>query len=112
MVPDVLSALVLTTSSLLLMSWGVIHQPFINVLWTTPPNIGHYLVTGGDWRAAVWGGVSLATAMGIYCQSAGAGRARPRQDGRGLSARRIAPVAGITSAPAATYRLGGCLKQV
>ncbi len=66
MVPYVLNALVLTTGSFLLMSWGVIHKPFINVPWTTPPIIGHYLVTGGDWRAAVWGAVSLAIAMGIY----------------------------------------------
>jgi cellobiose PTS system EIIC component len=66
MVPYVLSALVLTTGSFLLMSWGVIHKPFINVPWTTPPIIGHYLVTGGDWRAAVWGVVSLVIAMGIY----------------------------------------------
>ncbi|MBA2355143.1 MAG: PTS sugar transporter subunit IIC, partial [Acidobacteria bacterium] len=56
MVPYVLNALILTTGSYLLMSWGVIHRPFINVPWTTPPIIGHYLVSGGDWRAAVWGG--------------------------------------------------------
>jgi cellobiose PTS system EIIC component len=61
-----LSAMVLTTGSFLLMSWGVIHRPFINVPWTTPPIVGHYLVTGGDWRAAVWGVVSLVIAMGIY----------------------------------------------
>ena len=66
MVPYVLNALVLTTGSFLLMSWGLIHKPFINVPWTTPPIIGHYLVTGGDWRAAVWGVVSLAIAMAIY----------------------------------------------
>lgn len=66
MVPYVLCALVLTTGSFLLMSWGVIHKPFINVPWTTPPIIGHYLVTGGDWRAAAWGVVSLAIAIGIY----------------------------------------------
>jgi PTS system cellobiose-specific IIC component len=66
MVPYVLSALVLTTGSFVLMSWGLIHKPFINVPWTTPPVIGHYLVTGGDWRAALWGVVSLAIAMAIY----------------------------------------------
>jgi PTS system cellobiose-specific IIC component len=36
------------------MQWSLIHQPFVNVPWTTPPIVGHYLVTGGDWRAAVW----------------------------------------------------------
>ena len=34
------------------MQWNVIHKPFVNVPWTTPPIIGHYLVSGGDWRAA------------------------------------------------------------
>jgi PTS system cellobiose-specific IIC component len=48
------------------MSWGLIQQPFVNVPWTTPPIVGHYLVTGGDWRAAVWGVCSIAIAMMIY----------------------------------------------
>jgi PTS system cellobiose-specific IIC component len=66
MVPYVISALVLTAGSYLLMAWGLVQRPFINVPWTTPPVIGHYLVTGGDWRAAVWGVVSLVIAVGIY----------------------------------------------
>jgi len=28
--------------------------------------IGHYLATGGDWRAAVWGAVSLGVAVLVY----------------------------------------------
>jgi PTS system cellobiose-specific IIC component len=48
------------------MSWGIIGRPFVNVPWTTPPVIGHYLVTGGDWRAAVWGAISIVIAMFIY----------------------------------------------
>ena len=47
-----------TTGSYLLMDWHVIHKPFVNIPWTTPPIIGHYLVSGGDWKAAVWGAVS------------------------------------------------------
>jgi PTS system cellobiose-specific IIC component len=66
MIPYILNALILTTSSYLLMYWGVIHKPFVNVPWTTPPIIGHYLVTGGDWKAAVWGALSIAIAMAIY----------------------------------------------
>jgi PTS system cellobiose-specific IIC component len=66
MAPYVLSALLLTTGSYLLMEWGVIQRPFVNVPWTTPPIIGHYLVTGGDWRAAVWGAVSIGIAMAVY----------------------------------------------
>jgi PTS system cellobiose-specific IIC component len=66
MVPYVLNALLLTTCSFLLMNWNIIQRPFVNVPWTTPPIIGHYLVTGGDWRAAVWGAVSIILAMAIY----------------------------------------------
>jgi PTS system cellobiose-specific IIC component len=66
MIPYILSALILTTGSYLLMDWNVIHKPFVNVPWTTPPIVGHYLVSGGDWRAAVWGAASIAIAMLVY----------------------------------------------
>jgi PTS system cellobiose-specific IIC component len=66
MIPYVINALVLTTGTYLLMSWGLIHRPFINVPWTTPPIIGHYLVSGGDWRAAAWGAVSIVIALAVY----------------------------------------------
>jgi cellobiose PTS system EIIC component len=66
MVPYILNALLLTTCSYLLMYWNVIQRPFVNVPWTTPPIIGHYLVTGGDWKAAVWGGISIVMAMAVY----------------------------------------------
>lgn len=66
MVPYILNALILTTATFLLMHWGVIHKPFVNVPWTTPPILGHYLVTGGDWKAALWGAVSILIAMAIY----------------------------------------------
>ena len=66
MVPYILNALLLTAGSYLLIDCGLIHKPFVNVPWTTPPIIGHYLVTGGDWRAAVWGLVSIVLAMAVY----------------------------------------------
>jgi len=66
MAPYVLNALILTTGTYLLMSMGLINRPFINVPWTTPPVVGHYLVSGGDWRAAAWGAVSLVIAMAVY----------------------------------------------
>jgi PTS system cellobiose-specific IIC component len=66
MIPYVLSALILTASTYLLMSLGVIHKPFVNIPWTTPPIVGHYLVTGGDWRAAVWGALSIVIAVLVY----------------------------------------------
>lgn len=66
MVPYILNALILTAGSFLLMQCNIIHRPFVNVPWTTPPIIGHYLVSGGDWRAAVWGAVSIVIAMLVY----------------------------------------------
>ncbi|MEO8426897.1 MAG: PTS transporter subunit EIIC, partial [Verrucomicrobiota bacterium] len=66
MIPYVLNALILTAGSFLLIDWGVIHKPFVNVPWTTPPIIGHYLVSGGDWKAAVWGVLSIMIAMLVY----------------------------------------------
>ena len=66
MVPYILNALLLTVSTYLLMHWNVINKPFVPVPWTTPPIIGHYLVSGGDWRAAVWGALSIVIAMLVY----------------------------------------------
>ncbi|HNQ89893.1 MAG TPA: PTS transporter subunit EIIC [Verrucomicrobiota bacterium] len=66
MVPYILNALILTTGTYLLMDWNIIHRPFVNVPWTTPPIIGHYLVSGGDWKAAVWGALSILIAMAVY----------------------------------------------
>jgi len=66
MIPYILNALILTSGSYLLMHWNVINKPFVNVPWTTPPVIGHYLVSGGDWRAAVWGVLSIGIAMIVY----------------------------------------------
>ena len=66
MIPYILNALILTVCSYLLMYWNVIHRPFVNVPWTTPPIIGHYLVSGGDWKAAVWGVISIVIAMLVY----------------------------------------------
>lgn len=66
MIPYILNALILTASTFLLMQWGILHKPFVNVPWTTPPIIGHYLVSGGDWKAAVWGVLSILIAMAVY----------------------------------------------
>jgi PTS system cellobiose-specific IIC component len=66
MIPYVLTALVLTTATYLLMDWNLIQRPFVAVPWTTPPILGQYLVSGGDWRAAAWGAVSIVIAMAVY----------------------------------------------
>jgi PTS system cellobiose-specific IIC component len=66
MIPYILNALILTAATYLLMQASIVHRPFVNVPWTTPPIVGHYLVTGGDWRAAVWGVISIGIAMLVY----------------------------------------------
>jgi PTS system cellobiose-specific IIC component len=66
MIPYVLNALILTSATYLLMQWQVIQKPFVNVPWTTPPIVGHYLVTGGDWKAAIWGAISILIAAIVY----------------------------------------------
>ncbi|HNC99518.1 MAG TPA: PTS sugar transporter subunit IIC, partial [Myxococcota bacterium] len=62
----ILNALLLTLGTYLLMTWNVIPKPFVNVPWTTPPIIGHFLVTNGSWKAAAWGVVSILIAMAVY----------------------------------------------
>lgn len=81
MVPYVLNALILTTGTYLLMHWEIIQKPFVNVPWTTPPIIGHYLVSGGDWKAAVWGALSIAIAMVVYFPFARAAERQRRRTG-------------------------------
>jgi PTS system cellobiose-specific IIC component len=79
MIPYVLNALLLTAGSYLLMEWNLIHRPFVNVPWTTPPIVGHYLVSGGDWRAAAWGAASILIAMAIYTPFARAAERRRQE---------------------------------
>ena len=82
MVPYVCNALILTAGAYLLMHWGLIHRPFVNVPWTTPPILGHYLVTGGDWRAALWGALSIVIAMLVYFPFARAAERQRRPSDR------------------------------
>lgn len=80
MPPFVISALSLTAGTYLLMDWGWINRPFVAIPWTMPPVIGHYLVTGGDWRAAVWGAMSILLAMAVYYPFAKAAERQRLQD--------------------------------
>lgn len=92
MVPYVLNALLLTAGTYLLMDWGLIQRPFVNVPWTTPPILGHFLMTGGDWRAAVWGVVSLFLAMAVYWPFAKAAE-RQRLAGKAAAASSVSGLA-------------------
>ena len=104
MIPYVVTALVLTTCTYLLMSWGLIQKPFVAVPWTTPPIIGQYLVSGGDWRAAAWGAISIVIAMAVYYPFAKAAErqrlnaeAHRRTSSRCLISRRISLAASSPS---------------
>jgi cellobiose PTS system EIIC component len=66
MIPYIFNVLFLTASTYLLMQYHIIGRPVVMVPWTTPPIISQYLVTGGDWRAAVWGAVALVFCIVIY----------------------------------------------
>jgi len=66
MLPYVINAVLLAGATFLLMEWGLVGRPVVGIPWTTPPIVGHYLATGGDWRAAAWGGVSILVAMAVY----------------------------------------------
>ena len=86
MIPYVLNAVLLTTTSWLLMEWGLVGRPVVGIPWTTPPVIGHWLVTGGDWRAAVWGVLSIVLSMAVWWPFA-----------RAYGRRRLAPVSASAS---------------
>lgn len=88
MVPYVLCAVVLTATSWWLMELGLIGRPVVGIPWTTPPVIGHWLVTGGDWRAALWGVVSIALSMAVWWPFARRyekARLAARQDSKGAT---------------------------
>lgn len=66
MVPYTLANLVLTLITYLVMNFNLIGKPVVAVPWTTPPILMQYLTSGGDWRAAVYGVISLAISGMIY----------------------------------------------
>jgi len=65
-IPFVLTPLLLTASTYMLMFFDIIGKPVALVPWTMPPIIGPFLVTGGDWRAALWSIISIPIAVIIY----------------------------------------------
>jgi PTS system cellobiose-specific IIC component len=71
------------------MEWGLVGRPVVGIPWTTPPVIGHWLVTGSDWRAAVWGIISIFLAMAVWWPFA-----------RASERRRLAPESPSTPASA------------
>lgn len=66
MIPYILTPMILVSITYFLMSFGIIGKPIVSVPWTTPPIISGFLVTGGDWRAAVWQAIELVLSVLIY----------------------------------------------
>ncbi|TDT46031.1 PTS sugar transporter subunit IIC [Fonticella tunisiensis] len=65
-IPFVIVDLILITLTYSLMYFNIIGKPIASLPWTMPPIIGGYLVTGGDWKAAVWNLVEILIAMACY----------------------------------------------
>jgi PTS system cellobiose-specific IIC component len=66
MIPYILTPLILVTTTYILMALNIIGRPVASVPWTMPPIIGPYLVTGGDWKAAVWSAIEIVIAAIVY----------------------------------------------
>lgn len=65
-IPYILAPLVTTTLYYFACSMGIIGMPVVAIPWTTPPVLNGFLVTGGDWRAAVFQLVMLVIGVIIY----------------------------------------------
>lgn len=65
-VPFIVVPLVLQGITYYLMQFNVIGRVIAQVPWTTPPVISGFLITGGDWRAALWQFAELVIAVLVY----------------------------------------------
>lgn len=66
MIPYTLSTLTLSAGTYLLMLFNIIGRAVANIPWTIPPLFSHYLVTGGNIPAVIWGIAELFIAGAIY----------------------------------------------
>ena len=65
-IPFITVPLVLQGVTYYLMKFNIIGRVIAQVPWTTPPVIGGFLITGGDWRAALWQFIELVIAVLVY----------------------------------------------
>jgi cellobiose PTS system EIIC component len=65
-IPFLLVPVVLTVTSYLALSLGIVPKTVAIVPWTTPPIISGYLVTGGSWSGIVLQLVNLTIATLMY----------------------------------------------
>lgn len=65
-IPFIFGPLILIAITYFLMDAGIIGHVVAQIPWTTPPILAGFLVTGGDWRAALWQGIELVLAVAMY----------------------------------------------
>ena len=65
-IPFIGIPLILQGITYFLIQFGIIGHIVAAAPWTTPPVIAGFLITGGDWRAAVWQGIEVIIAVICY----------------------------------------------
>lgn len=65
-IPFIIVPLVLQGITYYLMEFNIIGRVIAQVPWTTPPVISGFLITGGDWRAALWQFLEVVIAVLVY----------------------------------------------
>ncbi|RMC51477.1 MULTISPECIES: PTS sugar transporter subunit IIC [Lactobacillus] len=66
MIPFILTPMILQFITYFLMKFHIIGMIVAQVPWTTPTIISGFLMTGGDWKAAVWQAIELVLAVLAY----------------------------------------------
>ena len=66
MIPFILTPMILQFITYFLMKFHIIGMIVAQVPWTTPTIISGFLMTGGDWKAAVWQTIELVLAVLAY----------------------------------------------
>jgi PTS system cellobiose-specific IIC component len=66
MFPLIATPMVMCICSWLLMSFGIIGKPVLQVPWTMPPILNAYFATGGNIPAAIWSGCMVIISAVMY----------------------------------------------
>lgn len=65
-IPFIGTPIVLTITSYLSISWGLVHPVTANIPWVTPAILGGWLSTGGHWSGAALAAINLFISILIY----------------------------------------------
>ena len=66
MIPFILTPMILQFITYFLMKFHIIGMIVAQVPWTSPTIISFFIMTGGDWKAAVWQAIELVLAVLAY----------------------------------------------